>query len=135
MIDFFNVGLGCLAFSQKVLQSHLGEIIQDAGELLKGRLSDTGEDFFILNPLVIVNCFDKDSSKYRATPDGTVIVQVEKYHFHGNRIGVSLFKIPETFRTCVYASHMAVEPDDEFFRVYNEEQFTGLVFEEVWNDN
>ena len=134
--DFYRIRSGILAFNKRVYESDLGEVIERCGEVLPARREDTGEEFYILNPLACFNCLDREKTKLRTTPDGKVVVQVYEYVFHTERIGgESAFKIPETYLTELFASSGYVAPSDEFFHQYHENGYTGLQFEKVWAEN
>lgn len=132
--DFLNVNPGALAYTRSVNESLLGEIIERSGEVLRGSIENPKEELFILNTLASYNCLDRDNSKLRTTPDGSVVIEVFKYAFHPERIGsLNLFKIPETRTVAIYALAGRDAPEDEFYAQYQAGGFTGLQFEEVWS--
>lgn len=137
--DFVSAVGGGLTFRSSVLHTPVGGILGSSGELLEATLEETGEQLLILNPMVCYNCFDRSKAEFRTTPDGTVFVQIFKYAFHRDRIGLNtLFKIPETFRIDIYTSvEHDGEPDedcpaDNFYAHYHASGLTGLRFEKIW---
>lgn len=133
-MDFYNIHVGALGFSEKVLRSDLGEIIERSGEILPGELPEEQRRVLLLNTLACYNCLDRDRSKMRLTPDGKVVIQIQSYAFHLDRIGdQNLFKIPESKNTKIYCVHGRDEPEDEFYYQYIKGGFKGLLFEEVWS--
>lgn len=140
--DFANGFAGGITFRSSVLGTPAGAILASSGELLDAKLEETGENLLVLNPMVCYNCFDRANSKFRTTPDGSVVVQISKYAFYPDRIGLnSLFKIPETFRTEIYT---VVEEGGEvfdssqtcdFFSQYHASNLCGLAFDKIWASN
>lgn len=133
--DFYHFRTGTVAFGERVYESELGEILERCGEVLPAVREDTNEEFYILNPLACYNCLNRAKSKLRTTPDGKVVVQVFEYIFHPERIGgESVFKIPETYLTELYAYSGRISSFDEFFQQYHEGGYTGLKFEQIWTE-
>lgn len=133
--DFFGLSSGGLVFSSNVFRSGLGRILERAGEILPGKLEATGEAIYIFNCTASYNCLDRASTQMRTTPDGKVAVEIKKYGFHADRVGEStLFKIPETHRVRLYSLTGRGDEGDEFETQYRQMKFTGLQFQEVWND-
>ncbi len=130
--DFYHVSIGSLAFTKRVYEGPLAEELERCGEVLPALREDTGEEFYILNPMACYNCLNRERSKLRTSRDGKVVIQVYEYWFHLDRIGgESLFKIPETYHSELFASSGRVDPSDEFFHQYHAGGYTGLKFEKV----
>ncbi len=133
--NFFIVASGAFAFDQTVREDPiLSMFLEMAGEILPIEL-ETGEPLYVLNVTQIGNALDQERSGFRKDPSTGVVVTVEKYMFHANRLPESpIFKIPETRRAKVltFAGRYA-NPDDEFYEPYHRSGFTGLKFQELWN--
>ena len=133
IMDFFNLHLGALAFSQEIYENSLGEILERSGEILKVRVDGMRENVYALNVLACYNCLDEGESKIRYATDGVSVVGIEEYSFHSDRIGEqNIFKIPQTKNNAVYVVSGRDDFKDSFYDVYHEATKTGLVFEEVW---
>lgn len=131
--DFIHVTAGILAFTRRVYDSPIGEMFAECGEILRADVSDTGEQIYIFNPLMCYNCLDRKHSKLRMA--GEVLVQVLKYQFFPERIGYSLFKIPDLRRAPIFTISGRVPEGNEFYSHYKAAGFTGLKFERVWTAN
>jgi len=132
--DFYHVGISTLAFGRRIYEGNLGEILERCGEILPAIREDSKEEFYILNPLVCYNCLDREKAKLRTTPDGKTVVQIYEYAFHATRVsGAGVFRIPETYKTELFASSGLFGASDEFYHEYHEGGYTGLKFEKVWS--
>ena len=128
--NFYTGITGALVFDQIVYDSELFTFFEMAGEIMPIHL-ETGEELYALNVLECVNMLDKENSVYDYYDDGSK-GRILKYSFHKNRLSESsIFKIPETSRTQVLCYSDVHYKDDEFFYMYNELNFTGLVFKEL----
>ena len=132
-MDFYHLSTGIVAFRQRVYESNLGEQLDRCGDVLPAVREDNGEEFYVLNPLACFNCLNRAMTKLRTTPDGKTVVQIFNYAFHPNRIGgESVFRIPETHLTELYASSGVISPDEEFYHQYQANGFSGLKFNKLW---
>lgn len=134
--DFYYIDPGALVYGDNVYNSPLEEIMERSGEILHASLDDHSDRLHILNVTACFNCFDKSKSKFKTTPDNSVVTQVFKYEFFGDRIlDQCLFKIPETRRVDIFALSGRDGPEDEFYAQYTANGFSGLIFEEVWTED
>ncbi len=90
-------------------------------------LSCNRRKLFALNVTYVVNCLDKKKSRL-ALPH--LIVE---YAFRPKRLGVSLFKIPETRKMEILCVEGAAAPLDEFKGAVEHYGLTGLRFEKLWS--
>ncbi len=132
--DFYHIATGALVYGEKVYRSPLEETMERSGEVLPASLDDNTDKLHVLNITACYNCFDKSKSKFETTSDKSVVTQVFKYEFFGDRIlSQCLFKIPETRRVDIFALSGRGDAGDEFYSQYISGGFTGLKFEEVWS--
>lgn len=105
--------------------------LEESGETLPLRHEDEEEEWLLFNATYVYNCLDKTRSvKHRYLPG-----EFEKYAFHPQRLGLSLFKIPETKRTELLCLEGIAAPGDEFKPTVEKNGLTGLRFDLLWRDN
>ncbi len=132
--DFMHLSSAAMVFTQAVLESPLGRIIRDAGEVFNVTVDSIDDPCFVLNTLACYNCIDRENLKARTTPDGKIVIQIHEYAFDSGSFGESnLFKVPETQRNCIYCASTE-QGEGGFMEIYKNEGFTGLIFEEIWLD-
>ena len=130
--DFHSLALGCLVYNDAVRSSKAGEILEEAGELLPGRIERVGP-VHVLNPMVSYPCFDLERSKYRKA--GTAVVEVFEYAFLPEEIGeANVFKDQVRKGVSIYTVADRGDPEKEFYYRYQKAGLTGLVFTELWSD-
>jgi hypothetical protein len=130
--NFYSLGgAGALVFDEKVLDA-MRSIFEMAGEILPLNLN--GNILYCLNVLECINNLDQTKTIYDKYEDGTN-GRILKYVFHINRFPESsIFKIPESSKTEVLTYSGLKDSDDEFVGLYLKNEFTGLVFEEIFSD-
>lgn len=132
--DFCGFGFsGFFGIREPVFMSKLGLAMGEWGEFLEAELEDPREKFWIYNLLTCYNCLDTENTVFRKAPRSDVVLGIEKYSFKFERIGSSLFKIPEFPCSHIFAASGLCN-DDDFVEIYRSCNFTGLRFEEVWRD-
>jgi len=111
---------------------NLRDLFEMAGELLP--LQYKGEQYTLLNVTECKDCLDHDGTDWIPGKTTGAKIDIKSYVFKPTRIPEStIFKIPERLAH-VFVAEGRFDPDDEFkFRV-EKEKFSGLLFEEVWND-
>lgn len=131
--DFYSLGgNGAFVFNQRVYDSELFDLLEMAGEILPIQLEDGGPTLYVLNVLECVNALDKKNTVFDVYDDGTR-GRILQYAFHPNRITESpLYKIPETSKTEVLTYTGVKDPEDEFKTLYEQLDFSGLVFSELY---
>jgi hypothetical protein len=129
--NFFTIGIGgVLVFDKHVYESQVYSSLEMAGEIIPISIGD--ETLYILNVLECVNALNKSKSKWDIYPNGQK-GRILQYSFYKDRVSEStIFKIPETAATEVFAYSDLKEPIDEFYYQYHKEEFTGLSFEVVF---
>jgi len=130
--NFYTGINGALVFDQSVYDSELLTILEIAGEILPLNM-ETGEKLYLLNILDCINVLDHDRSIRELYSDGTK-GRVLQYAFHEDYLSESsLFKIPETSKVEILTySGVKGNSLDEFYTLYKELGFTGLVFKELY---
>ncbi|MDB5123563.1 MAG: hypothetical protein JWP94_1692 [Mucilaginibacter sp.] len=129
--NFYTGVNGALIFDQEVYDSDLSILFEMAGEILPIKL-ENGEILYALNVLECVNMLNQKETTYDIYDSGKR-GRILNYSFHPDRLSESsIFKIPETSRVEILTYTDVKYPDDEFYTVYKESGFTGLVFEEIW---
>ena len=115
---------GALAMSDEVYHQ-CEEIFAHACEFFF--LEVEGESWVALNVIDICNGLDKARSKI--VDDGS---RIDHYAIIGSRTNENVFKIPETADHEVFTSvGDRQDSDQEFFRFYVENRWSGLDFKEV----
>lgn len=131
--NFLDLSLGVLVFDDLVRSSAAGRTLAAVGEILPARLEDRGSSLWVCNVLTTYDCFDRERSKFLAA--GPVVVQVHEYAFLPDLIGdCSVFKTQVQQNTAIFTIADRGNPEEEFYHQYQEAGFTGLVFQEIWND-
>lgn len=89
-------------------------------------------DYFYINPLTVLDCFDYEKSEYSLVNDKLIddgrpfIFQIKKYALKKDIVeGHVFFKIYDRRRAVHYAS-------DKFVEEYNKHKLTGLEFKLIW---
>jgi hypothetical protein len=138
--DFYHIGSGCFAFSENIRQNiEAMDSLEMAGEFLPIRL-ETGENLYILNVTECINALDKNRSEYSIVWDAEKNAQVKgsvrRCVFLSDRLsGSPIFKIPELARAKVLTVQgWSGLECDSFIDVYEKQNFTGLLFDEMWKD-
>ncbi|GAA5120525.1 hypothetical protein JIN84_05705 [Luteolibacter yonseiensis] len=131
--NFFKFHPGFLAYDTSVADAaEQIELLQDDMEYLPARLEGTSERLDIMNVMGCYNCFDHGRAGYTTDENGG-ITAITRYAFHPTRIMDStIFRIPETRFEEIYV--LSGRGDAEFIEFYQENGFTGLIFEEIWSD-
>ena len=137
--DFYHIASACFAFSENVFKNiEIRTSLEYAGEILPIKL-ETGESLYILNVTSCVDALDIHKSEYSLYWDVEKNAQakgaVTKYVFHKDRLSSSsIFKIPDLVKAKIFVTKgwpgLICE---SFIDVYNQQKFTGLIFEEVWS--
>ena len=117
--DFFEIdGSGIFAIIQNALNI-LSEYLKGFVEVLPIK-TDCGK-YYALNVINVIDCLDKQASKYIATNNGC-IVSYSLLEFDENKLGESLFfKIPQL----PYQIFIA----DPLYEIYETNDLRGLVFD------
>ena len=82
----------------------------------------------VINSTHCVDCLDQ-SSCIVSTGD---VASGTSYIFDGNRLDISLFKIPETRERELYALS-GLDPENDFVTLVEKHRFTGVQFVELWS--
>src|SRR5262249_35058448 len=91
-VDFPSMGGSGLACSQKALEA-LASLIADDIEALP---LDCPEPYYLIHPLVHLDCLDEQRSVIRRYPDGN-IAEIEKWAFKSKGIqGKHIFRVPQS---------------------------------------
>jgi hypothetical protein len=128
--NFYSMFSGALIFDQKVLDI-CQSVFEMAGEILPLQV-ERGPKLYLLNILECMNGLDHDKTLWDYYPDGGK-GRVLKYVFHKERVvnESTLFKIPETSKVDIFCFADVKDPKDEFYHLYQEHKFTGLIFNEI----
>jgi hypothetical protein len=128
--NFYHMGSSALIFDEKVLDV-CQTVFEMAGEILPIQV-ERGPKLFLLNILECMNGLDYDKTEWDYYPDGGK-GRILKYAFHKERImnEATLFKIPETIRVDIFCFADVKDNEDEFYHLYHENSFTGLIFNEI----
>jgi hypothetical protein len=121
--DFFEIdNTGIIAISQTALKQ-LNVFFNNKIELLPVE-TDAGK-YYVLNVLNFVDCLDKESSKFSAARNGT-IVSYTLLEFSKEKIGNNvIFRIPELpYKTFI---------TDDFQDICEQENLQGLLFDPEMN--
>jgi len=131
--NFISLGLpNALVFDQKVYDSDLYPMLERAGEILSIRLKN--KNYYVLNITEVINVLDDEKTTWETTTDNTK-GDILKYHFFTHRFtNSSLFKIPETHTTEIFAYSNSIIQEEDFYGIYHKLNFTGLLFNEVYSD-
>ena len=133
--DFYNMGWEMLIFNEKVLDV-CQTIFEMAGEILPLQV-ERGQKLYLLNILQCINALDYDRTVWDYYPRTGRKGRILKYGFHSEKASneASIFKIPEENSTTIFCYADVKNPDDEFYHIYHKHKLTGLIFEEVYNDD
>jgi len=128
--NFFSLGSSsAFAFDENVYDSDLFTLLEMAGQIIP--INVEGKRLYILNVMNCINILNKGETerfKYDNGSEGRIL----KYAFYENRISEStLFKIPETCKGEILTYTSRRDLLDEFKSLYEQLEFTGLVFEEI----
>ena len=117
--DFFEIAdSGIIAISQRAV-TFLETELKGAVELLPIE-TDAGR-FYAMNILKVVDCLNRNESKYESTKGGT-IVSYSLLEFDKNKIGENqIFKIPE-MPYCVFITN-------DFWKSCRDKNLRGLLFD------
>ncbi|MFV8282613.1 imm11 family protein [Christiangramia marina] len=127
---FYLDGGSALVFDQAVYDSPIFDIFEQAGQIIP--INCSGEKLYILNVLECINMLDLNKSQFEIYDDGSK-GEVLEFHFHEERISESsIFKIPQMNASQVLTYCDVKDASDEFFNLYNKFNFTGLVFEKLY---
>lgn len=128
--NFFSMPSGILVFDKQVLNA-CESIFEMAGEILPIQV-ERGPELYILNILECMNGLDYENTQWDYYDDGTK-GRILKYAFHEERVKneSTLFKIPETAKTDIFCFSGLKDPKDEFYHIYHDNNFSGLIFEEI----
>jgi hypothetical protein len=131
--NFYRLTSGILVFDEKVLDV-CQTVFEMAGEILPLQV-ERGEKLNILNVLQCRNGLNYDTTQWCYYKDGTK-GHILEYGFHPERVmdESTIFKIPEEIKTSIFCYADVKNPDDEFYHIYHKHKLTGLIFEEVYND-
>lgn len=129
---FYNMGSGILVFDESVLEV-CEPIFEMSGEILPLQV-ERGPKLYLLNILECMNGLNYDTTVWDYYDDGTK-GRILKYGFHSERVKneSTLFKIPETSKTDIFCFCDVKDSEDEFYHLYHNHKFTGLIFEEMYN--
>ena len=118
-----------------VVTDVMGDFLEAAGEMFPLYIHGLGKRY-LLNVTENCNPVDRQRST-AASVDWRVAISEKRIEFHENRIYSfsSLFKIPDLqYRPILtFSEHTSHEHD--FKAVYEENDLTGLVFDEMWSSN
>lgn len=130
--DFVYLCPGTLVFNNKAREV-CATFFEMSGEILP--LPHEEAPLFALNVTECWNVLDAKKTEWQYDQTGIIKLRILKFCFHGHRIPeVPLFKIPETVRGSIYTVEGMKDPEDEFKYTVESKGLTGLIFEEVWND-
>jgi hypothetical protein len=132
--NFYSLGKsGVLVFDKYTLEI-CRTIFKMAGEILPIKV-ERGEDLYLLNVLECLNGLNYNTTVWDYYDDGTK-GRILKYGFHLDGVSnkTNIFKIPENKEIGLFCYADIKNPDDEFYHIYHKYKLTGLIFEEVYND-
>ena len=120
------------------LASHIPVFNQTAIVALEGLLESNGEFFPLcclgcdkslkaFNVTTVVDALDADNSEIKRFKSSGRVMRINKYQFDADKLGQSIFKLPETPLMSVFVT-------DEFVAQVKKSELTGFLFEEVWSD-
>jgi hypothetical protein len=89
--------------------------------------TEQNERHFLVNILSIVNCLDKEKSDIIYNPVTNRVSSIRSYCFNEACIDTMIFKIPETLGLEVYVT-------DKFKNLVENNNLSGLLFEELWSN-
>ena len=132
--NFYNMGIGTLIFDEKTLDV-CETMFEMSGEILPLKVERSEQKLYVLNILQCMNGLDYDRTVCDYYDDGTK-GRILYYKFHEWRIKneSTLFKIPETCKTDIFCFTDDRNEDDQFYYLYHKHKLTGLLFEEIDND-
>jgi len=130
----YSSSFGYFGIDKNIYSSEFGDMLSRWGELLDAKVEGIGE-IFLYNLLNCYNCLDKDRTVFRRAPRSDVNLGILKYSFKVNRIGESLFKLPEFPKSGIYTITGRGDDDEDFYLQYHKHGFSGLRFEQVWSDS
>ena len=130
--NFFSLGTnGAFAFDEKVYKSDLFTLLEMAGEIIPINFSE--QRLYVSNVLVCVNALNENNTEWDLYDDGSK-GKIIKYSFYPDRISESsLFKIPETSKSEILTYSGIKDSVDEFKAIYEYNNFTGLIFNEIYS--
>lgn len=130
--DFYYIGnSSAFACNEKAVEE-FGRLFNIGCELLPIRL-ETGEKLYIVNVLDCINCLNEKLSVFDYYDNGDR-GRILKYSFHKRFTESSLFKIPQNPKAAIFAYSRFKSAYDEFYTTYQNSNFKGLIFEEVFSD-
>lgn len=128
--NFYHIHGGSFAFDQQVYDSELFTLFEMAGQILP--INVEGQKLYVLNVLECINSLDQENSKFNYYDNGTR-GRILNYTFHNRLTESSIFKIPETSRGEILTYTGIKDSEDEFYSLYKQLNFTGLIFEELYS--
>lgn len=128
--DFVYYSPGALLIRPEVV--HLVRPFFDrAGELLP--LWFEGDIYTLLNITNCVDATDETNTEWLLAKDGSK-VEIRRHAFDPARLNeISLFKVPETCKGSVLTWEKDGTPELEFKAFVEQNNLTGLLFEELWD--
>ena len=133
--DFWGFGAGAagavFAVGPPVLaHAAVREYLESVGELLP--LPYDGREFAVVNITTCIAALDEDSSEWYYHEDGSRY-RVRTPAFRLDRLGPSLFKMPETGGLDIYCWEDAQDAENQFKGTVERSGLTGLVFTKMYD--
>ena len=132
--DIAFIGMLTFAFREEVADA-LADILEEAGELLPFYVDD--ELWYCFNALKSADAVDEDKSTFEIV-EGPIKMGLKEIVFNTDMLpDGSLFKIPTDNYTTIYCADRRGSDEevlDNFFCAVAANEFTGIKFEEVYDD-
>lgn len=125
--DFWGEFGGAFAVKRSSL-APIVKFIDQSCELLPIAMEE-GPELVIMNVVYVPNCLDRKRSMFDEVDTSRIV----NYVFHAERLGYSLFKIPERRHSEVLCVEGVVAPHDEFKATVERSGMTGLIFKKLWS--
>jgi hypothetical protein len=110
----------------------LRDLLEMAGELLP--IVYKTEPYSLLNVTECLDCLDHERTEWVLGKSTGAKIDIKRYVFKAERMPESsVFKIPHRPAE-IYVAEGRFDPEDEFKSKVEENNFSGLLFEEVWCD-
>jgi hypothetical protein len=133
--DFWSFGLGgtgaTFAVRPEALRGPVVDHLKGVGELLP--LPYKGREFGVVNITECIDALDADASTWLTYPETQEPFRVERPVFRLDRLGGTLFKVPETSFEAMYCWEDSKNAQDQFKGVVEREGLSGLVFERLYS--